>query len=64
MIRAIHIGSGKIIIDLVMNCPECPDSQAALDEIYHAVQTLAPDFSIYLLLLPEIWHPPCEQMFK
>jgi metal-sulfur cluster biosynthetic enzyme len=63
MVRAIHMESDQIKIDLVMNCPGCPAGQAVLDEAYHAVQTLAPDFSISLSLLPDVWRSPWEKMF-
>jgi metal-sulfur cluster biosynthetic enzyme len=63
MVQAIYIESDQIKIDLVMNCPGCPAGQAALDEAHRAVQALAPDFSIYLSLLPDVWHSPWEKMF-
>lgn len=63
MVRTVRVDLGQIKVELVMNCPGCPASQAALDEAHRAIQTLAPSFSIHLSLLPEVWHTPWEKMF-
>lgn len=63
MVRTVRIGSEHITIELVMNCLDCPASQAALAEARRAVQALVPGIAVQLSLLPEVWHSPWEKMF-
>jgi metal-sulfur cluster biosynthetic enzyme len=63
MVRAVHIGSEHITVELVMNCPGCPASQATLNEAQRAVQALAPGIAVQLTLLPAVWRAPWDAMF-
>jgi metal-sulfur cluster biosynthetic enzyme len=60
MVRSIRISPSGVELDLVMNCSGCPAGEAVLARIREKLSKRVGAGSIKLVLLPEVWVPPCE----
>ena len=61
MVRTVRASASQVTVELVMNCPGCPSAEVALGGAWHALRALAPDCTVHLALLPEVWHAPWER---
>ena len=58
MVEAIRVEGTTIEVDLVMNCPGCPASEATLARARERLATRCAEAVIHFHLLPKVWSPP------
>ncbi len=58
MVETIRVSEALIEVDLVLNCPGCPASEAALAKARERLRRLCGEIDLRFQLLPKIWTPP------
>lgn len=58
MVEAVRVTETRVEVDLVLNCPGCPASEAALAKAHERLRRRCGEIELRLQLLPKIWTPP------
>ncbi len=63
MVESIRVEGAQIEVDLVMNCPGCPASEATLTKARERLTARCSEAEIRFQLLPKTWAPPWNSRY-
>lgn len=63
MVETIRVDGARIDVDLVMNCPGCPASEATVAKARERLAARCTEAEIRFQLLPKIWAPPWNSRY-